>query len=127
MCDFYTIETPPSSSSTSKDSIDESIALFQTKKRIKLIEQISNQMNSKHNEVSKTIFQLNLNIFYTHCLHVIKNINNNSIDKMMMMTHIKIYFLLLTLKGINERLNNESNTIQNISMIHYRKLFFSPR
>jgi len=98
MCDFYTIETPPSSSSTSKDSIDESIALFQTKKRIKLIEQISNQMNSKHNEVSKTIFQLNLNIFYTHCLHVIKNINNNSIDKMMMMTHIKIYFSFINIK-----------------------------
>jgi hypothetical protein len=51
MCDFYTIETPPSSSSTSKDSVDESISLFQTKKRMKLIGQISNQLNSKSDEV----------------------------------------------------------------------------
>ncbi len=47
--DFYTIETPPPSSSTSKDSIDESIFLFQTKQRLKLmptnLAQISNQSN----------------------------------------------------------------------------------
>ncbi|CAF1574940.1 unnamed protein product, partial [Adineta steineri] len=50
MSDFYTIETPPSSSSTSKDSLDESISLYQTNERIKLVPanlgQISNQSNS---------------------------------------------------------------------------------
>ncbi|CAF1575507.1 unnamed protein product, partial [Adineta steineri] len=50
MSDFYTIETPPSSSSTSKDSLDESISLYQTNERIKLVpanlRQISNQSNS---------------------------------------------------------------------------------
>ena len=43
MSEFYPIETPPSSSSaaaTSKD--DESIGFFQTKKRMKLLGQISN-------------------------------------------------------------------------------------
>ena len=49
MADFCKIETPPSSS-TSKDSIDESISLLQTKKRSKLVStnlrQISNQSNS---------------------------------------------------------------------------------
>jgi hypothetical protein len=34
--DFYTIETPPPSSSTSKDSIDESLLSFQSKKKFKL-------------------------------------------------------------------------------------------
>lgn len=33
--DFYTIETPPSSS-TSKDSTDESLSSFQTKNKLKL-------------------------------------------------------------------------------------------
>jgi len=55
MTDFYTIETPPPSSSTSKDSLD---ATYRTKNRIKLVSthlgQISNQSNSltiKINEV----------------------------------------------------------------------------
>jgi len=61
MSDFYTIETPPSSSSTSKDSMDESIILFQTKKRMKLIEQISNPLNSKNDEVR---------IFFIHFKHL---------------------------------------------------------
>ncbi|CAF0831566.1 unnamed protein product [Rotaria sp. Silwood1] len=63
MAAFYTIETPPSSSSTSKDSIDESMALAQTKKRIKLVStnyrQISNQANSigiKTDEFCSTIY-----------------------------------------------------------------------
>jgi hypothetical protein len=50
MTDFYAIETPPSSSSTSKDSLDESISSFNSKKRMKLIStnlgQISNQSKS---------------------------------------------------------------------------------
>jgi hypothetical protein len=49
MSEFYTIETPPPSSSTSKDSLDES--LFQTKKRMKLIGQRSHQFHSKTDEV----------------------------------------------------------------------------
>jgi len=44
--DFYTIETPPSSSSTSKDSTDESTSSCQSKNKLKLsttnIGQISN-------------------------------------------------------------------------------------
>jgi hypothetical protein len=36
MTNFYSIETPPSSSSTSKDSIEESLSLFQSKYRVKL-------------------------------------------------------------------------------------------
>jgi hypothetical protein len=59
MSEFYTIETPPPSSSTSKDSLDES--LFQTKKRMKLIEQISNPLNSKNDEVR---------IFFIHFKHL---------------------------------------------------------
>jgi hypothetical protein len=81
MSDFYTIETPPPSSSTSKDSIDESISLLQTRKRIKLIGPMSNQLNSKTDEVRKFLLKLK-------CRH-----NNNLIAKMM--TYIRIYFLLL--------------------------------
>ncbi|CAF2377432.1 unnamed protein product [Rotaria sp. Silwood2] len=62
MADFYAIETPPSSS-TSKDSIDESMSSLQTKKRIKLastnLRAISNQANSigiKTDEFGSTIY-----------------------------------------------------------------------
>lgn len=51
MSEFYTIETPPPSSSTSKDSLDESLTLFQTKKRMKLIGQRPHQLHSKTDEV----------------------------------------------------------------------------
>lgn len=47
MSEFYTIETPPPSSST----IDESLTLFQSKKRMKLIGQIPNRYNNKIDEV----------------------------------------------------------------------------
>ncbi len=36
IADFYTIETPPSSSSTSKDSTDEFLLSIQSKKKLKL-------------------------------------------------------------------------------------------
>lgn len=58
MSDFYAIETPPASSSTSKDSLDESLTLVQTKKRTKLIGQISNRFNSKINQVRNRFFNL---------------------------------------------------------------------
>jgi hypothetical protein len=53
MSEFYAIETPPPSSSTSKDSLDESMLLYQNKRRMKLIGQIS---NCKSDEV-RNIFQ----------------------------------------------------------------------
>jgi hypothetical protein len=50
MTDFYTIETPPSSSSTSKDSLDESMSSFHPNHPIKLtstnLGQIPNQSKS---------------------------------------------------------------------------------
>ena len=55
MNDFYTIETPPSSSSTSKDSLDEYFSLYQTNARVQVVstnhEQIS-QDTMKIDEVS---------------------------------------------------------------------------
>lgn len=36
MTDFYTIETPPSSSSTSKDSTEEFLSSIQSRKKLKL-------------------------------------------------------------------------------------------
>jgi len=51
MSEFYAIETPPPSSSTSKDSLDESSTLFQNKKRMKLIGQISNCKTDEVREI----------------------------------------------------------------------------
>jgi len=46
MSEFYTIETPPSSSSTSKDSMDDSITLISKKNQMKLF------LDSKTHEVT---------------------------------------------------------------------------
>ena len=65
MSECFTIETPPSSSSTTKDSLDESITLFATKKRMKLLGKISNQLKSKTNEVRhRLLFLFLINLKY---------------------------------------------------------------
>jgi len=85
--DFYTIETPPSSSSTSKDSIDESLSPFQLKKKLKLstinIEQISNNKTicSTSNSTS-TINSINIK-------------NNQVILLLLFITVIYIFLSLL--------------------------------
>lgn len=51
MSEFYTIETPPSSSSTSKDSMDDSITLISKKNQMKLF------LDSKTDEVNASYYE----------------------------------------------------------------------
>jgi hypothetical protein len=74
MSEFYTIETPPPSSSTSKDSLDESMTLFQSKKRMKLIGQIS---NCKTDEVRDIFFNRSIQQrIYQNKKEIIERLNN---------------------------------------------------
>ncbi len=98
MTDFYTIETPPPSSSTSKDSLDASITSYRTKNRIKLVSthlgQISNQSNSltiKINEVRE---------FWKYLLNSALEHDDNLIDKMM--THIEFFLFFYWHKKVKD-------------------------
>ncbi len=62
--DFYTIETPPPSSSTSKDSIDESLLLIQSKNKLKPSTTTHTGLQSNHAIIcstSKSILKTNAN------------------------------------------------------------------
>jgi hypothetical protein len=91
--DFYTIETPPSSSSTSKDSTDESLSSFQSKNKLKLSTKNIGQI-SNNNTIICSTSKSNLTINPI-------NIKDNEVNILLLfLTFICRYILLSLLNNI---------------------------